>query len=63
MIIKYRTTVNQDIARILFTNLPRNLVSPHCIMSGHLHGFQVLYENQKQYHRQNKDISNTSWFC
>ena len=23
----YRTTVNQDIATILFTNLPRNLVS------------------------------------
>ena len=32
----YRTTVNQDIATILFTNLPRNLVSLHCTMSGHV---------------------------
>ena len=54
----YRTTVNQDIATILFTNLPRNLrqSSQSTLYYDWSCDLQVLLENQKQHHRQNKDI-------
>ena len=55
----YRTTVNQDIATILFTNLSRNLVSLHCTMSG-----QVVLKSSRKIENNITDktnISNTSW--
>ena len=57
----YKITVNQDIATILFTNLPRNLVSLHCTMSGHV----ILKFSWKMKNNitDRTNISNTSWFC
>ena len=63
MIIKaeYQPTQQYYIGKKLFTNLPRNLVSLHCTMTGHvIFKFSWKIKNSIT---DRTNISNASWFC